>query len=249
MFANLDLLADLLAAFCVGVGLAHLAAVVAILARYAIPRAPGYFHMILAPPMVLSAVAVSGVGLAVAGVPAFDPYSLQLSVVYVVSEFVIWWGLCGYSVYFAVKGRHIVSEGLTRLEESQGKDLQLSERMWTVMEGMANEQQAVRGELDEEQRKVRDALAVEQDRVRETLGGEQDRVRETLGDEQDKVRGAKEQDDAKHTEEAKERDEVQDARSLRQTERGSLQDERGERQDERERRQDERDEDERREES
>lgn len=99
---------NILAAFCVGVGLGHLAAAIAILARYAIPRSPGYFHVILVPPMIISAVSIVGVGISILvdDQSLIDRSGLRLSVVYVISEFVVWWGLVSYSVFFHFRGRY-----------------------------------------------------------------------------------------------------------------------------------------------
>lgn len=96
-----------LAAFCIGLGLGHIAGGVGIFYRYAIPRAPVFFHALLLPPILVAALSVVGVGFGVLlGDEAFlGSLGLELSVVYVICEFWTWWTLVGYSVYWQIKGR------------------------------------------------------------------------------------------------------------------------------------------------
>lgn len=95
-------LSVVLAAFCIGLGFGHFAATIAIVARYAIPRAPGFYHAILAPFMLVSGVSVGAVAISV----LTGNEAVAWAVVYVISEFVVWWGLVSYSIYYQLRGKH-----------------------------------------------------------------------------------------------------------------------------------------------
>ncbi len=88
-------------------GLGELAAMLGIQFRYAIPRAPWFFRLILFPPMlgcVASTLTLSWVALSGAEeVLGLDP--VWLFAIYVVCQAMTFWTLVAYAVYHHLRGR------------------------------------------------------------------------------------------------------------------------------------------------
>lgn len=80
-----------------------------IMFRYAIPRAPWFFRLALCPAFTISGVSLIAVGLlALIGDDAMFLGSniLELSAIYLASQFIAIWGLVGYAFYHQFIGRH-----------------------------------------------------------------------------------------------------------------------------------------------
>lgn len=94
-------------AACWALSLGIIAAWLGILGRYAIPRAPKIFHILLTVPMLVSAAAVGGVGL-LAVLPEettlFGFEMIVLAIAHLVSQVVVWWLLIAYAVYHQFRG-------------------------------------------------------------------------------------------------------------------------------------------------
>jgi len=97
----------LVSAGLVVLGLGEIAALIGILFRYAIPRAPVVFHVLLAPPMLIcAAVCFALAGMALDGdTVVFGLDALALLVIFFFCEGFWIWGLVGYAVYHQVRGR------------------------------------------------------------------------------------------------------------------------------------------------
>jgi hypothetical protein len=82
-------------------GLGMLAALVGILFRHAIPRAPVLFHGLLVVPMLLSSFSCFVIAfMALSGVrEVFGVDALGVLTVYFVSQVLVWWTLNAYAVY------------------------------------------------------------------------------------------------------------------------------------------------------
>ncbi len=86
--------------------LLHAITLIAVLMRYAIPRAPGFYHLLLVVPMCIAAVSmfVVGVDLMLAdedhlgGIGVFEVFA-----VYVTAEVLVLGILNSYAVYFRFK--------------------------------------------------------------------------------------------------------------------------------------------------
>lgn len=98
----------LITAALVVLGLGELAALLGILFRYAIPRAPRVFHILLFVPMVTaSASCFAFAWMALAGerqVAGIDV--LVVLTIYFICEGATMWLLVIYSIYWHLKGRH-----------------------------------------------------------------------------------------------------------------------------------------------
>lgn len=99
----------LFVALAVVLALGHLAALVGILFRYAIPRAPRAFHFVLAPAMIGAAIALLGVAQNAASGEGLDLFGVEILVfrlAYIAFDIVTWWTLIFYAVYHQLRGGH-----------------------------------------------------------------------------------------------------------------------------------------------
>lgn len=104
----------LLAILLAGLALGHLAALVAVLFRYAIPCAPTPFRLVLFFPMLaisFSAASLCYMTLVGEDIEVLGLDGSALLVLYFSSEFVVWWTLNWYSVYYFVWKRRTTSYG------------------------------------------------------------------------------------------------------------------------------------------
>ncbi len=97
----------LVAAAFVITGLGELAALLGILFRYAIPRSPRIFHVLLFVPMVLASVSCFVLAwLALSGEQEVaGANGLTLILVFFFAEGAVYWILVSYAVYHHLRGR------------------------------------------------------------------------------------------------------------------------------------------------
>lgn len=98
----MESLISLVAFFYLGWGLGQIAALIGIMLKWAIPRAPMFFRLIISVPLFFSALAAIGVFVIaltgqekVAGLNAVDLLAISTG-----TQFVVWWAFVAYAVYY-----------------------------------------------------------------------------------------------------------------------------------------------------
>ena len=97
----------LVAATLVILGFGEIAALLGILFRYAIPRAPALFRVLLFAPMITASVACFALAfmLLTNAREVFGLEILHMAAVYFACEGLVLWTLVAYAVYWNLKGR------------------------------------------------------------------------------------------------------------------------------------------------
>lgn len=109
---------ETIAAFCVGIGFAEAAALMAVLFRYAIPRAPLVFRLLLLPGMLASIASMFGIGwVALTGEDqVFGIEAIAVLGIYFIAQFFVWWIFVCYAVYHSWRRRRISARTAERIE-------------------------------------------------------------------------------------------------------------------------------------
>lgn len=179
---------EILAAACSGLGLGIFAAWLGMMGRHAIPRAPWVFHVLLTPPMLVSAASAVAVGVLLLLPDETTFLGLgrgEHAALFAVGQFFTYWILVGYSVFWTVRGRISAGQEEGRVARKLDRAATEAEDRFSEGEGEKSEErervdlaEAVRrGELF----KVRDEIKQELAEIKDLLR----RVRDERADERD----------------------------------------------------------------
>lgn len=179
------------------VACAQLAALFAILFRYAIPRSPGFFHLLCVPSLLAGVVALFALGFLTLLPPAtlfLGLDSLGWRVTFLASQLVTWGALDLYAVYHAYRVRNErqereIQEQSAMLEALEKAEIDREERAVEVKQTLKEETEAVRTRLEAAGAVIRE----DAESVKQTLKEETKDVKASL----EKAR-EQEQEDARH---------------------------------------------------
>ncbi len=171
---------------CFTVACAQLAALFAILFRYAIPRSPGFFHLLCVPALLVGVVALFSIGflsLLPEGTLFLGLDTLGWRITFLASQLITWVALDLYAVYHAYRVR---GERVARELEEQSAMLEALDQAQKDQEDRAEE---VKQTLKAETEAVKDRL----DTAREVIQEDAEAVKARLDNAREEV-----QEDARH---------------------------------------------------